>query len=153
MELISCRIVDYPSVSVAELMRFRTTEDLVTDDVLDKRKVLEVKSELGCEAPLEMSSQSVEIITAEESRLVELEAFQVTAAAPPLVLCVDPAKTEGERKSGNASAEASPETEENPVHDTNDTFMTADFYIDESMPSSMTELASSKKVNLYRITN
>lgn len=139
-------------MSVAELLRFRTTDDLITDDVLDKRKVLEVRNELGCEAPLEISSQSVEIITAEESRLVELEAFQVTAAEP-LVLCADPpdcSKAEGERKSGTASADASPETEENPVHDTNDTFMTADFYIDESMPSSMTELASSKKVNFFR---
>lgn len=85
---------------------------------------------------LDASSQSVEIITKEESQLATVE---------PTPGKVEEVEVEpvGVSPGGLTTEGVSPEAEDNP---SNDAFMTADFYIDESMPSSMTECASNKKL-------
>lgn len=96
---------------------------------------------------LDLSSQSVEIITREESVMLQLEVMAAGDTASQAASHAGTGKTVqlvapvGGRC--QISAESSPETED--THG-GDAFMTADFYIDESMPSSVTEMVSSKKV-------
>lgn len=125
------------SLVMSEFFQKKNTEK-------EKEKKLQVSSPQQ-QQQLDLSSQSVEIITQEESRQLELEAAYQSTAEAGLLLPIDAVISDDQSRNINATAsmETSPEADD---IQSGDTFMTADFYIDESMPSSMTELASSKKL-------
>jgi len=94
---------------------------------------------------LELSSQSVEIISHEESLLLQQE---VPSAEVP-----GSTSAKGQLRAAGGVAAKGAETQvviENTSETfevpSGDAFVSADYYIDESMPSSMTDLSCSRKV-------
>jgi hypothetical protein len=83
------------------------------------------------EQVIDVSSQSVEIISHEESQLLKLESLTVPSAGDSVL--TQSTKLAGSPDNGRMS----------------EGFMTADFYIDESLPSSpATDTATRRRVSL-----